>query len=123
MCEYIRQTNERTCGQTCIAMISGKTENDIVELIGHAKGTKTKEIISTLSKLGIKNSQKLIRFCHKNPLPVYGIVKTIHKNKKQTTGNWHWILKYGNRFIDPSGSDNIYNLKIISFIWVHGYYA
>ena len=121
MCKEIRQAGEKTCGHTCIAMISGKAESDIVELIGHSKGTKTKEIISALNELGVSNSGKLIRISKKNRLPEIGIVKTLPYDKAKSSGNWHWILKYKSHFLDPLGFENIAHLRFVSFIGIYSH--
>jgi hypothetical protein len=113
--EAIIQLKEKTCGHACLAMLSGKSEIDIIQLIGHSRGTKTKEIINALNELNIKNSEKLVRHCNKNPLPEIGILKTVPRGRK-ASGNWHWILKYKERFLDPLGFAHVGNLRIVSFI-------
>ena len=113
----IIQSHERTCGQTCIAMLTGKTEDEIIKLIGHAKGTKTKEIVKILNLLNIGNTQKLLLITKKTRLPDIGILKTVYDNVSKSK-NWHWILKYRNKYYDPSGVDIVSELKIISFIGI-----
>lgn len=98
-----RQKKSHTCGHACIAMLADKDESEIHKIIGHSKGTKTKEMVNALNSLNINNTQKLIRFCKKNSPPHAAILKVIPSARKNTSGGWHWMLKYGYKIYDPLG--------------------
>lgn len=119
MIDYIRQTYPKTCGQTCIAMLSGKTEQEIINLVGHSRGTKTKEIVTALNTLNIKNSEKLIRISNKNQLPKIAIIKALPVSRKKSIGNWHWVLRYEPKLFDPWSMQQINHLRFISFIKIY----
>jgi len=98
-------------------MLSDKTEDDMIELVGHDKGTKTKEIVRALDNLGINNSGRLIRVKKKRPLPTIAILKVVYRKIKNCSGfDWHWILKYGDRFYDPDSQGQLSTTRHVSYI-------
>ena len=97
----ISQTGDNTCGQTCIAMLSKITELEACEIIGHCKGTKTREIVKALKILKIKCASRLCVVSKKKSLPKKAILKVIDKDKKRR--GWHWVIKYNNLIYDPLG--------------------
>lgn len=49
----IKQPDDHTCGQCCIAMATGKTLVEAIEIVGHAHGTKRAEIVAALKRCGL----------------------------------------------------------------------
>jgi hypothetical protein len=79
-------------------MISEKKIDEIIEIIGSKKGTTTKQIISALNVLEIKNSGKLISR-RKQTLPEVAICKVRREWNK--SGGWHWVVLYKGEIYDP----------------------
>ncbi|PLS19618.1 hypothetical protein CVD28_04155 [Bacillus sp. M6-12] len=97
--QYIRQPKKsRQCGQHCLAMLTGKNIEDIIQVVGTHKGTTTKRIINALNQLGIKNSERLISR-RTQPMPLLAICKVRREWNK--SGGWHWVLLYDGKIYDP----------------------
>lgn len=122
----ISQTGDRTCGQVCIAMLSKITEIEACKIVGHCKGTKTREIVKALKKLKIKCAPRLSVLSKNKSLPKLAILKVIHKDNKKR--NWHWVVICNNVIYDPLGyavdlkyKNNPWSKtrKVTSFLEIH----
>jgi len=100
-----KQANKGNCGQNCISMITGIGLRKIYKIIGHDQGTKTRELIKCLRKLGYKCSDKLKIF-NKN-IPELAICKL----KYPDSHSWHWVVKYKDKIFDGHYGDNNGNLR------------
>lgn len=101
--------NSRLCGQACLATISGKSLKEIVKIVGHKHGTKTKELISILQKFGFSPDSKL-RVVKKDKLvPKFCILKLKYKDRS----SWHWVVYKDRVIYDPAlgkfNSKDFYN--------------
>lgn len=95
--ELIKQPTFETCGQACIAMISGK---DVCEVITDMKTngpTSIGQLIEILDRYGIKHALKNTRLSKKNPEPSAHSILTIHTDMGYT----HWCLLYDGVYYDP----------------------
>ena len=115
---HILQKRSHTCGHTCVAMLSGKDEEDIIDLIGHDRGTKTKEIVAALDALKISNSKKLIRLSKNKPISDVAIIKVVPV--KRFNANWHWVLKFGDKIYDPDPGLSNADERYVSYIKISG---
>lgn len=96
---YLQQpTNSAQCGQYCLAMLTGKSVEEIIEIIGTSKGTTVKQIIQSLNDMQLQNSERLISR-RKQPMPTVAICKVRREWNK--SGNWHWVLLYDGNIYDP----------------------
>lgn len=98
------------CGQACVAMILGKSLEEVIKVIGSNK-TKTAQLISILESNGFNCYPSLRRvfmgwseYVIKNK--AYAIVKVpcAYNSKKSS----HWILYYDGKIYDPYWNDVIY---------------
>jgi hypothetical protein len=114
--------NSKLCGQTCIAMISNTTIEEAIVVVGHKKGTTTKELARAIRHYGYVCPERLMPIRNKE-LPYFCLCKIVRKNKK--TGGWHWILLKDGLFYDPSRGvfegkeelDNVYvNWELTSYL-------
>lgn len=104
--KHIKQPeNSNTCGHYCVAMITGKPLEDVIKVIGHTKGTYTREIVAALQHFGLKPlSTRLKRFT--STVPATCIVKMKFLN----TWRSHWILVVDGWIYDPA-CDFVYGVK------------
>lgn len=93
----LQPKGSRLCGQTCIAMVTGKTITEIVNCLGHGKGTRTKDLVKLLRSFGYGVPDRLRRLS--NP-PRYAIAK----QPKLRGNNWHWVLIWNGKRYDPAGT-------------------
>jgi hypothetical protein len=85
----VQPKDSSICGHCCVAMITGKPLEDVIKVIGHQRGTRTKEIHKALAAFGIKTKPKLTRFTNHSGLPSLGIVKITYDWRKN---NGHWMV-------------------------------
>jgi hypothetical protein len=52
-----QKRNEKNCGQLTMAMLTGKTKEEMISIYGHASSTNMREHNSILDKLNIKNDK------------------------------------------------------------------
>ena len=99
----MKQPTAFTCGQTCLAMITKKSVEDICLLMGTKRSTTISQVSNTLNKLGYIVEPKLTRISKKNPLPELAIVKLRKQNRRgKWMNNWHWTVYCNGEFFDPS---------------------
>jgi hypothetical protein len=87
------------CGQTCVAMIAGVSLKESIDVFsGKRGGTRTKDVVAALRKLGINcGDQPLTRY-RGDCLPDTCIAKLHFDHQKQT----HWVVWHEGIFYDPS---------------------
>lgn len=98
LCREINHIFEPTplqCGQAVLAMLSGKTVDEIIELCGTERETKLKDMISVLKKLGIEMCGERKAVCDKRELPEIAVLSL------ETPHCWHWSLYANGVFYDP----------------------
>ncbi len=101
MIHFRQPPDSKLCGHACVAMVTGKTIGRAVVVIGHKRGTTTREIAAALQKMGAKpNGSRLKIF--RGDLPEKAILKVVPKNRKGAAGTWHWVVKDGDAILDPA---------------------
>lgn len=86
------------CGLACFAMITGLSLDESERLVGKKRGTRTKDLVIALRKLGYKCQDKLQRINFVNPSPCPGsLVKVVWPDKRS-----HWVLVAYNGVYDPA---------------------
>jgi len=86
----------RLCGHACVAMVVGVPLEEVIAVIGHSHGTKTKELVSALRCFGVVCSNRLRVV--KTTLPDLCIAEQPNK----TGSNWHWVVMDHGRRYDPA---------------------
>ena len=95
--ELIKQPTFETCGQACIAMITGKDINDVIKDMKTNGPTSIGQLIEILDKYEIPHAEKNTRISKKNPEPYRYSILTVHANGGYT----HWVLFYNGKYYDP----------------------
>lgn len=92
----LQDRSSKTCGQCCLATILDITLEEAISLIGHSKGTRSKELTkhfnSSKNKRGFPPNDGRLHLC---------ILRWKTKSGKMNTGNWHWVLYRDNQVYDP----------------------
>ena len=78
--ELIKQPSFETCGQACIAMITGKDINDVIRDMKTSGSTSIGQLIEILDKYEIRHAERNIRISKKNPKPYKYSILTVHVN-------------------------------------------
>lgn len=68
--ELIMQPTFSTCGQACIAMITGKSIEEVIQDMKTEGATSIGQLIEILDFYGIGHSEKNIRISKKNLFPI-----------------------------------------------------
>lgn len=100
---YVRQPpGSFVCGQTCVAMVTDRTLEEAIELVGHAKSTNTRELVAALRKAGVNCADKLRRISKKWPaMPRRAIVAARNVQLYRS----HWIVYWDGKVYDPDDPD------------------
>ncbi len=116
--KLILQPTFETCGQACIAMITGKDIEQVIMDMKTSGPTSIGQLIEILDYYGIKHAEKNTRISKKNPKPHAYSILTVHTNEGYT----HWVLLFENRYYDPEFglTDGEYTHgKITSFLAIY----
>lgn len=114
----IKQPTFETCGQVCIAMITGKDIQDVIKDMKTSGPTSIGQLIEILDRYNIRHAEKNTRISKKNPNPYKYSILTVHANGGYT----HWILLYEGKYYDPEFGliDGEYTHgKITSFLAIY----
>lgn len=79
----------KVCGQCCLATILGITLEEAVKLVGHSRGTYTKELTKHFEASPLKRGK---------PDAVNGLCKVHFKTAKNT----HWVIYIGGLVYEPA---------------------
>ena len=92
---YIHEPTDLQCGQAVLAMVLGKTVDEIIEYLGNDRETNLKEMKTALRKFGINISDERCSAADKSDLPELCLLSL------ETPRCWHWSLYYNGTFYDP----------------------
>lgn len=95
--KLIKQNNGCTCGQACIAMISNKSIETVIEDMKTDGPTSIGQLMEILDRYGIPHAERNTRISKKNPQPNPFSILTVHT----TAGYTHWTLLYDGKYYDP----------------------
>ena len=106
------------CGQTCVAMIAGVSiEESIAAFGGTRGGTRTRQLVDALHKLGIRCGEPpLIRIDGDCFISDTCIVKLHFEWTKRT----HWVVWHEGRYYDPSEYGHMLLLKPNNYEYAEG---
>ncbi len=116
--QLIMQPTPETCGQACIAMITGKDIREVIKDMKTSGPTSIGQLIEILDFYNVKHAERNTRISKKNPVPYQYSILTVHTN----AGYTHWSLLYDNKYYDPEfgliDGEYIYG-KITSFLAIY----
>ncbi len=93
--QYIHEPTDLQCGQAVLAMLSGKSVDEMIALTGTDRETNLKQMFFALEKLGIKYDSERRQVESKVQLPEICILSL------ETPRCWHWSLYFKGTFFDP----------------------
>ena len=93
--EYVKEPTSLQCGQAVLAMLSGKSVNEIIEITGTERETTLKDMLSALDRLDIEYERERIQAYTVSDLPEICILSL------ETPRCWHWSLYRNGVFYDP----------------------
>lgn len=95
--KLVMQPTETSCGQACIAMITGKEVEEVIKDMKTDGPTSIGQLIEILDFYRIKHAEKNTRISKKNPVPYEYSILTVHTN----AGYTHWTLLFDGKYYDP----------------------
>lgn len=98
LCEktvYIKEPTSLQCGQAVLAMLSGKTVDEVCTVVGTVRETTLKNMFDALRTFGIEHGTERVQVTHKSQLPHVCILSL------ETPRCWHWSLYRDGVFYDP----------------------
>ena len=114
----VMQPTDTTCGQACIAMITGKEIEEVIKDMKTDGPTSIGQLIGALDFYGIGHAEKNTRISKKNPVPHEYSILTVHTN----AGYTHWVLWFDGKYYDPEFgliSGEYTHGKITSFLGIY----
>ena len=93
--KHIFEPDPLQCGQAVLAMLTGKTVEEIIELCGTERETTLVDMKRVLEFCGIDMSAERIAVKDKEELPEIALLSL------ETPKCWHWSLYFKGRFLDP----------------------
>lgn len=112
------QPTSETCGQACIAMITGNPIEKVIEDMKTSGPTSIGQLIEILDHYGVRHAERNTRISKKNPVPYEYSILTVHTN----AGYTHWALLYDHKYYDPEFGiieDEYPHGKITSFLAIY----
>lgn len=85
MRKWIRQGNERVCGQIAVAVIAERELEDVLTLCGHRHGTTSRELAWLLYEYGFFAPGRARR----RQAPELGIAQV--RREGRSDASWHWV--------------------------------
>ena len=92
---YIKEPTDLQCGQAVLAMLTGKTVEEIISEVGTERETTLKMMFSCLESNGVSVDRERILVQNKSQLPKVCILSL------ETPRCWHWSLYFNGVFYDP----------------------
>lgn len=92
---YIHEPTDLQCGQAVLAMLSDKSVEEIIDLVGTDRETTLRQMFDALTALGIGYEPSKIAVNKKEELPKIAILSL------ETPRCWHWSLYFDGTFFDP----------------------
>lgn len=93
----IMQPTSSTCGQACIAMITGRPIDEVIQDMKSDGPTSIGQLVELLDHYNIKHAERNLRISKINPVPFKYSILTVHTN----AGYTHWVLLYDKKYYDP----------------------
>ena len=93
--EYIHEPTDLQCGQAVLAMLSGVSVNEIIDLLNNERETDLKQMFNSLDYYGIKYNRTRLLANVKEDLPKIALLSL------ETPRCWHWSLYFNGTFYDP----------------------
>lgn len=95
--KYVKQPTNQTCGQACIAMIKGKTVEEVIAELDTDKGLPPEQLIAAMEKLGIRHDEDFTAVSRRTPMPEGMALLLVQTNY----GYSHWTIWMDGRIYDP----------------------
>lgn len=92
---YIHEPTDLQCGQAVLAMVLGKTPEEICSLLDNCRETTLREMKDTLRCFGAWVSDQRVQVTDKSQLPELCMLSL------ETPRCWHWSLFAEGTFYDP----------------------
>lgn len=93
--KHIYEPTTLQCGQAVLSMLSGKSVEEIVALVGTERETTLKDMKSALIALGIEFENERKQAFDQSDLPQIAMLSL------ETPHCWHWSLYFKGKFLDP----------------------
>lgn len=97
------QPTPTSCGQTCLAMVSGMPIERAIRIVGHSHSTCPAELVAAIRSCGYSCPSRLARVS-KRGLPELCIARLSARNAAPSWG--HWVVVYKGNVYDPAGVMN-----------------
>jgi hypothetical protein len=98
---FVPQPTRKTCGQTCVAMITGETVEQVCHGLGNYGSTTTYEVCLALRAAGVAARVEDFRPIGEGSFAAFGVVSV--RSDDGTRG--HFALWVGDAYLCPSAGE------------------
>lgn len=111
MLKLVRQGLLPVCGQACVATLTGRPLEEIIELSKQVKisdrtgGTRTRELAKILRRCGFQCPSRLRIIGEKSLDDIPNAILKLRTKKSyflDWRGSWHWVLWWDRVIYDPA---------------------
>jgi hypothetical protein len=114
--DLIQQPSESIiCGQCCVAMLTGATLSKVINLVGHRRGTKTKELVKVIRRLGYDCPARL-KHVKDLDKALYEVERALVKITWDHTRGWHWVAWADGLVFDPGSENPLGNFSLYGYL-------
>lgn len=113
----LKQTRDFNCGQTCVAMLTGKTIAEVEQVYGHGHETYPSEHIKAVTALGCYADERgFVDYEDGMALPEVALVRIGYRKRNPKTGGYsksktkrlgHLVVWANGQFYNPSNAQTI----------------
>jgi len=93
--EHIFEPTPLQCGQAVLAMLTGKTTDEIISVVGTDRETTLKQMFYAFEVCSVPYKKERVEVKKKSELPEICVLSL------ETPKCWHWSLYYKGKFLDP----------------------
>jgi hypothetical protein len=96
-------------------MLTGASLSKVINLLGHRHGTKTKELVKVIRRLGYDCPDRLhhvkgVRYA------LASVERALVKISWEHTSSWHWVAWADDLIFDPGSENPLGNFSLYEYL-------
>ena len=96
-------------------MLTGASLSKVINLVGHSHGTRTRELIKVLRRLGFDCPDRL-KHSKKLEAALYRVERALVKITWAETSSWHWVAWADGLIFDPGSESPLGNFALYRYL-------
>lgn len=96
-------------------MLTGVSLSRVVNLVGHNHGTRTRELVKVIKRLGFDCPDRL-KHSKELEAALYKVERALVKITWADTKSWHWVAWADGLIFDPSSESPLGNFSLYRYL-------